>query len=436
MAATPEDATSAAARARPPAGKAAVRRPARRRAPLPVAAAVTSVWAALVSLAPVVGVVLLVHIVDGSTASVGRLLRLGLAGWLLAHGTPLDTGIGPVRLVPLLLTAFAVWRVSRAGVHTTRAIGGRRSGSARLAIGAAVGVGIAYGLLGALAAGLVGSPGLWVSSLRAGLTLGVFGLVAALGGALVESGVFVRLVRSTPAVVRDAVRTGLVGALLLLGAGAATAGMAVALAGGEASAMLSSYHTGVTGQAGLTLLCLVYAPNLSVWATSYLVGPGFAVGVGTTVSVARVSLGALPAVPALAGLPSRPASSSASLLLGVPLAAGMTAGWLLARRRLRAAAGPPSSGRLTAGSASLRRLAAEAGVGLGELIGAAALAAPVAGLVLALAAFASGGPLGGGRLAAMGPAIWSTAGIGAALVGAGALLAATSTKALVGVRRK
>jgi Family of unknown function (DUF6350) len=401
---TPEDATTVPAR---PAARPATRRG----APLPVAAAVTSVWAGAVSLAPVLALVLLVHIVSGSTASVGQLLRMGLAGWLLAHGVPLVTGVGPLRLVPLLVTALALWRVSRAGVHTTRAIGGRRGGSTRLAIGATIGVGVAYGLLGALVAGLVNAPGLGVSSLRAGFTLGVFGLVGGLAGALAESGILPRLAAATPAVLRDAVRTGLVGTLLLLGAGAATAGMAVALAGGEASRILSDYHTGVAGQAGLTLLCLVYAPNLAIWATGYLVGPGFAVGVETTVSVGRVTLGNLPAVPALAGLPSQPVSAWGGLLLGVPMAAGMVAGWLLARRRLR--------GQQAAGWA--------------ELLGAAALAVPVAGAALALAAFASGGPLGGGRLAEVGPAVWPTAGMGAALVGAGALVAVASTKVLVGV---
>jgi len=406
MAATPEHATKV--RARPAA---------RRGAPLPVAAAVTGVWAGAVSIAPVLGLVLLVHVVNGSTAPVGQLLRIGLAGWLLAHGVPLVTGLGPVRLVPLLVTTFALWRVSRAGVHTTRAIGARRTGSVRLAAGAAVAVAVAYGRLGALVAGLITTPGLGVSSLRAGLTIGVFGLVGALGGSLTESGAYARLVAASPAMLRDAVRTGLVGALLVLGAGAATAGTAVALAGREASRVLADYHTGVTGQAGLTLLCLVYAPNLAVWATSYLVGPGFAVGAGTTVSVGQVSLGNLPAVPALAGLPSQPISAWGSLLLGVPLAAGMAAGWLLARRRLR--------------GADVADVAGWAG-----LLGAAALAAPVAGAVLALAALGAGGPLGGGRLATMGPAVLPTAGMGAALVGAGALVAAASTKVLVGVRRK
>src|SRR6266498_4564768 len=105
---------------------------------------------------------------------------------------------------------------------TTRAIGARRTGSVRLAAGAAVAVAVAYGLLGALVAGLITTPGLGVSSLRAGLTLGVFGLVGALGGSLTESGAYARLVAASPAMLRDAVRTGLVGALLVLGAGAAT----------------------------------------------------------------------------------------------------------------------------------------------------------------------------------------------------------------------
>jgi hypothetical protein len=93
----------------------------------------------------------------------------------------------------------------------------------------------------------------------------------------------------------------------------------------------------------------------------------------------------------------------------------MTAGWLLARRRLRGM--PPRRG------------------GWAELLGAAALAGPVAGLALALAVFASGGPLGGGRLAAVGPSVWPTAAIGGAAVGLGAVVAAAATAALVGVRQ-
>jgi hypothetical protein len=105
------------------------------------------------------------------------------------------------------------------------------------------------------------------------------------------------------------------------------AGVAVAVSGGQASATLASFHAGVTGQAGLTLLCLVYAPNLAAWSAAYLIGPGFAVGVGTTVSAGKVSLGALPAIPVLAGLPDSAVAGLGPVLLVLPMAGGMAAGW-------------------------------------------------------------------------------------------------------------
>jgi hypothetical protein len=132
------------------------------------------------------------------------------------------------------------------------------------------------------------------------------------------------------------------------------------------------------------------------------------------VSAVAVTVGPVPAVPVLAGLPSRPLSVWAGLLLGVPLAAGMVAGWLLARRRLRAAAGDGS---------------------WMSLVADALVAGPVAGALLAGAAFVSGGALGGGRLAEMGAAAWPLAGIATAVVAVGALTAAAATKTLTAMRR-
>ncbi|MGC9666702.1 DUF6350 family protein [Planosporangium sp. 12N6] len=423
---------------RPAPGGTAPREPARgrpgRRAPLALAASVTTAWAALVSLVPVLVVATLAQLVSGGSGQLGQVLRIGLAGWLLAHGVQLRTGIGPLGLAPLAFTVLAAWRVVRAGVHTTRAIGGRRRGSVRSAMVSAAGVGVVYGLLGAAAAALATMPGLGIPASLAGFTLGLFGFVAALAGALVESGVHRRLIRRTPMMVRDATRTGLVAALLILGAGAAAGGTALALSGGAASRVLAAYHTGVAGQAGLTLVCVVYGPNLAMWAASYLIGPGFALGTGTVVSAARVSLGTVPAVPVLAAVPTKPASGWAVLLLVVPLAAGMAAGWLLARRRLRGRSA--RAGAVTDRSVRTPAEAAGAGVGWGPLLAAAALTGPVAGLALAVAARASAGPLGGGHLADVGPDAWPLSGVAAGLVSAGAVVAAAATKTLIGVRRK
>jgi hypothetical protein len=440
MATTPDEtttATDAAPPSRPATQTPARRRPpapgSARRAPVALAAAVTTTWAALVSLAPVLTVVLLASLVAGAGAPLGQVIRVALAGWLLAHGVELRTGTGPLGLVPLGFSVFAAWRVARAGVHTTRAIGGRRRRSPRLVLLAAVSVAIVYGLLGAVAATVVHIPGLRVDVTRAAVTLACFGFVTGLAGAIVESGLAGRLVRRTPMVLRDATRTGVVAALLVLGAGAAAAGTALALSGGAASKVLAAYHAGVAGQVGLTLVCVVYGPNLAVWAASYLAGPGFALGAGTTVTAARVSLGTVPALPVLAGVPARPMSDWAALLLAVPLAAGMAAGWLLARRRLRAVAeaGPPG-GAPEAGAVDASRPV----VGWAPLLGAALLAGPVAGAALAFAAWASAGPLGGGHLAEIGARPWPLAGITTGVVAAGALAGAATTRTLAGVRRK
>ncbi|MEH0939273.1 cell division protein PerM [Micromonospora psammae] len=393
--------------------------PSRGRAPLAVAAGVAAGWAALTSYLPVALVLGLVQLSEDAGSVTGA-LRAGLAGWLLGHGVPLETGAGPLGLVPLALSGLAFWRLTRAGVHTSRAIGARGGRSPRQALTAAGAVGVGYALLGALAAVLVGTAGLSVSPIRAGGTYAIFGALAALVGAARTTGVAGVLAARTPTVLRDGVRTGLVAGLLLLGAGAGAAGLAVATGGGDAADMIAAYRTGVAGQAGITLVSLAYAPNATVWSTAYLLGPGFAVGAGTAVRTSEVSVGALPAVPLLAGLPSGPADGFGAALLAVPVLAGMAAGWLLGRRLLRPAARPePPAARPD-----------RTELGWPALLGPAALAGPVVGLLVGLAAAASGGPLGGGRLAEIGPVPWQVAAVATAVVMAGALLGAAAAKVL------
>ena len=366
--------------------------PARRRgrAPLPVAAAVAASWAALVSYLPVAVILGVVRFAEDDRGLAGA-LQLGLASWLLGHGVPLTTVTGPMGLTPLALTLLAGWRVARAGVHVSRAIGERHRGTPGQVLTVAASVGTGYGLLGLLAALLLADGAPAVPPVEAGIRLAIFGTLAALLGALPATGVLTLLLDQVPAVLRDALRTGLVAALLVLAAGAGATGLAVATGGGEASDMLGAYRTGVAGQAGLTLICLGYAPNAAIWATSYLLGPGFAVGADTVVRITEVSVGALPAVPLFAGLPRGPVEGVGVALLAVPLLAGMTAGWLLARharRAVRRERTPPS---------------------WSSLLLAAVLAGPVAGGTLGVVASVSGGPLGSGRLAEIGPTSWQVA---------------------------
>lgn len=383
----------------------------RGRAPLPVAAGVAAGWAALTSWLPVTLVLGLAQLSEDAGSLPGA-LRAGLAGWLLGHGVPLQTSAGPFGLAPLALTGLVVWRLTRAGVHVSRAIGARGGRSARQALTVGVAVGLGYALLGVLAALTVSVGGVRVSPVRAGIAFAVVGALSALFGAVRTTGVSGLLARRSPAPLRNGMRTGLVAGLLLLGAGAGAAGLAVATGGGDAADMIGAYRTGVAGQAGITLVSLAYAPNATIWSASYLLGPGFAVGADTAVRTSEVSVGALPAVPLLAGLPRGPVDGLGAALLAVPVLAGMTAGWLLARRLLRIAAEERTAVRWPA------------------LLVPAALAGPVAGVLLGVAAAASGGPLGGGRLAEIGPVPWQVAGVATLVVAVAALLGAAATRAL------
>jgi hypothetical protein len=407
------------------------------RAPLLVAAGFATVWAALLSYLPVAVVMGLARALEGAGGLPGA-ARTGLTGWLLGHGVPLGTSIGPVGLTPLLLTVLVAWRLNRAGLHVTRAIGARHSGSLRDATTVAVAVGVTYGLLGALAAWAVSGPGLAVPVIRSGGTFTAVGVAGALVGALRGTGALVVVARRLPPVLRHAVRTGVLAALLVLAAGAGFTGLSVAIGGGEAADMISAYRTGVAGQAGITLVSLAYGVNAAVWAAAYLLGPGFLLGTDTTVRLTEVTVGPLPTVPLLAGLPVGPVGATGAALLAVPVFAGMASGWLLTRRLMRSRPPVVPAARQAGGVAATDRPASgpvPSTPGWGTVLGAAVLAGPAAGVVLGLLAWFSGGPLGSGRLAQIGPVPWQVAATGAAVVAVSAALGAAAARAFRPPRR-
>jgi hypothetical protein len=199
---------------------------------------------------------------------------------------------------------------------------------------------------------------------------------------------------------------GMAGALaVLVAVGAALTGAALAAHLGRFGSINEALAPGAVG-AGLLLLAQVgYLPNAIIWAISFTLGPGFAFGTGTVVAPAGSALGPLPAFPMLAALPAGPhpavPAALSAALLAVPYVAGAFGGLLVAR------------------SAPAHTLEASAlwGFGCGVLTGC----------VLAAAAGFAGGPLGDGRLAAVGPSAWQVGVVGALELG----IAAAVTAAVV-----
>jgi hypothetical protein len=200
-----------------------------------------------------------------------------------------------------------------------------------------------------------------------------------------------------PPVVRS-VATGAVSAVLLLVAAASLLlAVALLLDLGTAANVLSRLHADVSGGLLSTGLVAALAPNAVLLTGSYLVGPGFALGTGTLVSPAAVTLGPVPAFPLLAALPT-PGTQPAwlSALVAAPvLAAGL--GVIVMLRRQPA---------MTYDSGVLRGLAA--GV--------------CGGLLLTALVLLAGGAVGPGRMSDIGAPLLDTLVAATVAMGLGGLV--------------
>lgn len=326
----------------------------------------------------------------GGVAAAGR---AAVQVWLVGHGGHVSVAGGRWGLLPLGLALVPALLCRRAGAAVAR-----RSPHSRPAVVAAA-VAVPYaGLALLVAAAALGPAGVPPTAVAGALLLSGAAAARGAGWALPRT-----LVPDAARPVAAAAAAAVGG---LLAVGALLAAGSLAVHGGTAVTIARAADPGAVGGLGLLLAGLALLPDVVVWAASWLAGPGFALGTGTGVSPFGVRLGPVPGLPLLAAVPaSAPPLAGALAVLLVPVAAGAVGGLVLRRRvALRSPAA----------------LLAHAG-GCGAL----------AGLLLGALALLAGGPLGGGRLAAVGPSPWRVAGATGLEValGAGALLAALHRRA-------
>ncbi len=358
-----------------------------------VTAAIAAMWAAVAAVAPMLTVALLAWLADSrSTTPATDAVRLALDSWLLAHGVPLTLPQGSFRLTPLLITAFICWQLGRAGATTARAV--RASGWAAH-LRAALSIAVPYGALGAGAALWARLPGVQTTPWLAAAILAGIALVTSLIGALVGTESGRELMAAWPSNARNVGRAvGVAVGSVLASAAVLTLAMLVVSLGSIVD-VVEGYSLGAVGGTGLLLLCVVYLPTLVTWSTSYIVGPGFAVGVGTEVSASEVRFDSLPAFPLLAAIPTTPANTAAQLVLALPVLGGLAAGIWFSRRY---------------GSGPVR----------GLLLGTLAVGG-LSGVVLGGLVVLAGGSLGAGALSEFGPQAWSVAVFAAVSISVGSV---------------
>jgi len=166
---------------------------------------------------------------------------------------------------------------------------------------------------------------------------------------------------------------------------------------GRAVSLYEALQTGYLGGVTLTLAQLAFLPNAVLWAMSWLIGPGFALGGGAAVAPGSGLASSLPGVPLLAIIPAH-SPSGAYVAIAIPVLAGAASGFLTHRvlRKSKPPLDTPLDLALVAGGAAV-----------------------LGGAILALLAWWSGGTLAPGVLAHLGPSAWKTGVFGGLELGVG-----------------
>ncbi|MBU4335310.1 MAG: hypothetical protein KJ548_01950 [Actinobacteria bacterium] len=316
---------------------------------------------------------------------------VGLRIWLFAHGVPLVTSSATLTLVPLGLTAVALY-AQYASIRRTGVAG--RPG---LVAGT-----LAYVALTALVATIAGDSSRLPVALAGGLVIGALGTGLGLARRptstswrRMSDGVHDRL----PSSVALGARAGALAVAVLVLGSSLLVGLWVVAGRATIGDVVRELPLDAVGGVVFALAQLAYLPNLVVWALAWLAGPGFVVGAGTTFTAGSVVAGPMPAFPLLGALPSSAVGGRVALLapLVVVLIGGL-AGLFVHRRS-------QETGWWYVPAA------------VGSLVGVAAVAV---GVLVA----ASAGAAGPGRLAVVGGTWWVVGPVVAGLLGGGALVVA------------
>lgn len=391
--------------------------------PLYVTGLVAALWCIGIGLAVLTTATLIGWIAAPKTAlgdGLPGVFRTAVNFWLVAHHAGFSYGQGRVGLLPLGVIVLPGALLYRGGAWMLRE-GGLPARPRRAVVQVALALAAPYaglaGLLALAASSPEVRPSAWQAVVAGFLVAVVAGglgaaravvaaqVAAAARGQRVRSGLGA-LLRLLPDRPRSLV-IGVAGALsVLLASGAVLVGASLAMNMSAADHLYDLLAPGVVGGVLLLLVELAFLPNAVIWGVAYAVGPGFSVGAGTSVSPTGVFLDAVPAFPPLAALPEPgPAPAVSLLALAAPFVAGAVGGVLTIRSRpAPVSEGAPMWGFVT-----------------GALTGA----------VVALLSALSGGPLGGGRMATVGPSAWRVGLLAALEVGIAAAIAAWAANTMI-----
>lgn len=302
----------------------------------------------------------------------GALARTTIRTWLVSLGAGVDSGAVAIGIVPLGATFLCIALVARASAWV---VADPVDEPAAFAAAAAGG----FGTIAAIASAATNVGDVHTSVVRAAAAGFVVGGLGAAWGAAQRHRDGDRWWPTDSPDARAVVRAAVPGAVVVLSAAAALVTVLLVVHVEQAGDLWALLDPGVGGGAALAAGSVLAVPTLVLWTTSALIGPGFSIGVDTSVDLTGSQLGQVPGFPLLAALPTPGEFPGWVFVLGlVPLLAGMWSGWRV-------------------------RTGDRQGVAPHVLLGAAS--GGLAGLALGVLVGLSGGAIGPGRLTDAGPPV-------------------------------
>jgi hypothetical protein len=297
------------------------------RSPL-IAAAIAAVWTAAAGLVTVLALSVAAWFA-ADKGSFGGAVRVGVLGWLVAQGGGLHVGEVEITAIPLGGCLVAALLLYRGGRWVGAASGVR---SVVDAIRATAVMASTYAGIALIAYAVTRTDAAHADLVRC--IVAAIVLAGGLGGLgiLRAAGLSESLLAPVPGEARALLAGSVGGAFAMLAASGVAFCFALLLHFSDAVTLAESLHPGVVGGLILALVGLAAVPNGILCAGSYLAGPGFLLGTGTTVTAFSVQLGPLPAFPILAATPRTGGAWWQQALIVVPVLAGAVAGLIAVRR--------------------------------------------------------------------------------------------------------
>ena len=344
-----------------------------------LAGVLAAAWALVAGLAIAALPAMLIWIDEGAAAPVGDPVRIGVQIWLAGHWVDLQLDDADVRFAPLGLTVIVMlllYRAARWAGHTAGVATARRAIAVVLPMISLYAVGAAAVSVWSSTANVVIHP------TAAFVWAGCVATVAAGSGVMHEADLGYRLADRLPASWVSVLRAATVAVAGLLVVGSVLVAVSAVTNSGRIAAVAEALGPDQAGGLALVMAGAALVPNAVVWAASYALGPGFALGAGTSVAPGNVELGIVPALPALAAVPAEAPGPWGWLVLAGPIGVGLLTG------------------------VAVRRFSESGRVGM---VGQATTAAAAAAVAMAGLAVLSGGSVGVSRMSVIGPVPWEIA---------------------------